>query len=151
MMMHALTNLASKQLNIFDCCRTPMPRPIDFSFRKTRATKLSMSRDPIRQAYEARIRAAIPQKILLFACDKGEAAKDTADGFYSYSQYLLHAAQTAATDSFFPFATISEAHDLAVSMMEEGDPSTIRHPQICSRAVPARRELPLAVNADFFL
>jgi hypothetical protein len=149
-MMQTLMNLAPKQLHIFDCCRSPMPRPIDFSFRKTRATKRSMFRDPIRRAYEARIRVALPQEVFLFACDEGEAAKDTADGFYSYSQYLLHAAQTAATDSNSPFVTVSEAHDLAVSMMREDDPSTIRHPQIYSRVIPPRRELPLAVNVGWW-
>ena len=71
-MMQTLMNLAPKQLSIFDCCRKPMPRPIDFSFRKTRATKRSMFRDPIRQAYEARIRACVPQEVVLFACEKAK-------------------------------------------------------------------------------
>ena len=149
-MMQTLMNLAPKQLHIFDCCRSPMPRPIDFSFRKTRATKLSMFRDPIRRAYEDRIRACVPQEIFLFACDEGETAKDTADGFYSYSQYLLHAAQTAATDSNSPFVTVSEAHDLAVSMMKEDDPSTIRHPQILQPYCAVRRQLPFAVNTGWW-
>jgi hypothetical protein len=75
----ALTNLAQRQLLIADCCRRPLPPLVDFDFTQPGATMLSMSRDPIRRAYEERIRDSSQREVILFACDEGEKADDSPD------------------------------------------------------------------------
>ena len=146
-MMSALRNLSQRQLLIIDCYRSRTLLPVDSAFEQEGATMLSMSRDPVRQAYEEQIRDSIPQEIILYACDEGEKAEDSDDGGV-YSQFLLHAAQMLPVDSHSPFVTVSEAHHKAVSMIQR-DPFGNQHPQILQpRCLPHRR-LPLAVNPMF--
>ena len=109
---------------------------------------LSMSRAPIRRAYEERIWNSVPQEVILYACDEGEIALDSDDGGM-YSHYLLNAAQMVSTTSCSPFVSVSEAHYKAVSLMRQDDPSMIQHPQISQSRCAANRQLPLAVNAKF--
>jgi hypothetical protein len=148
--LNDLTNLSPRQLLIIDCCRSRMQLlPVDFVLEQTESTMLSMSRDPIRRAYEERIQDSIPQKVILFACDEGEKAYDSDEGG-EYSQYLLNAAQMA-TRSRSPFVSVSEAHYKAVSMMLHDDPSMEQHPQILQPRCSTHRQLPLAVNPNVFL
>jgi hypothetical protein len=144
--MSALTNLSQRQFLIIDCCRAPMP--VDTAFTKTGATMLSMSRDPIRQAYEERIQSSLPQEVILFSCDEGEKSLDSADGGV-YSHYLLNAAQMVSTTSRSPFVSVGQAHYKAVSMMMHDDPTTEQHPQISQPRCATSRQLPLAVNANY--
>jgi hypothetical protein len=147
MMMSALTNLSQRQLLIIDCCRVSMP--IDIDFTQAGATMLSMSRDPIRQAYEERILVSLPQEVILFACDEGETAMDSPDGG-EYLRYLLTAAQMLSTDSRFPFVSVGQAHYKAVAMMQD-DLSMIQNPQILQPRCALEQRLPFVVNAGFFL
>lgn len=144
MTLDDLTNLSPRQLLIIDCCRVPMPRSIDFTFERTGATRLSMSRDPIRRAYEDRIGEALPQEVILFACDEGEAALDFPDGG-AYSQYLLDATRIALANSDSPFVSVSQAHYRAVRLMQR-DSFVRQHPQILQPRCAVKRQLPLGVN-----
>ena len=147
--LNDLMNLSPRQLLIIDCCRIRMLLlSADFVLEETESTMLSMSHDPIRQAYEERIRDSIPQEVILFACDEGERAFDSPDGG-EYSQYLLAAAQMA-TRSRSPFISVSDAHYKAVSMMRQ-DFSLMQHPQILQPHCATHRQLPFAVNLKFFL
>jgi hypothetical protein len=149
MMMSALTNLSQRQLLIMDCCRSRSLIPVDTAFVEEGATMLSMSRDPIRRAYEERIQDSLPQEVILFACNDGERAWDSDDGGV-YSHYLLNAAQMVSTTSRSPFVSVSQAHYRAVSMMREDDPTMIQHPQISQPRCATGRQLLLGVSADFW-
>ena len=109
---------------------------------------LSMSRDPIRQAYEERIWDSMPHEVILYACDEGEKSFDSSDGGV-YSHYLLNATQMLSTTSRSPFVSVGRAHFKAVSMMLHDDPSIEQHPQIIQPRCPVNRQLPLAVNGYF--
>ena len=146
--LHHLMNLSPKQIIIAECCRKPVQMPADLAFANAGATMLSMSRDPIRQAYEDRIRDCPPQKIILFACDTDEKAKGSSDGG-RYSSYLLQAAHMTLIDSHSPFASVNRVHRAVVSMMQE-KPHILQHPQIYQSRCPINRRLPLAVNTKLW-
>jgi hypothetical protein len=147
-MMNALTNLSQRQLLILDCCRSPMPPLIDTDFTETGATKLSMSRDPLRRAYEDRLWDSIPQEVILYACDEGEKSTDTPYGG-NYSQYLLYVAEMLSTDSVSPFVSVSEVHFVAASLMRRDNLE--QRPQIIQPRCALNRQLPLVVGEEFFL
>jgi hypothetical protein len=144
--MSELTNLSPRQLLIIDCCRVPL-QSADPAFTESEGTALSMSRDPIRQAYEERIQDSVPQQVILFACDEDEPAGDSPMGAI-YAQYLLDATETALTKSSLPFITVGKAHHKAVSLMKQ-DPDIIQHPQIRQPLCGIHRRLPLAINPNF--
>ena len=108
---------------------------------------LSMSRDPIRQAYEERIWDSMPQEVILYACDDGEKSLDSPDGGM-YSHYLLNAAQMLSTASRSPFVSVSQAHFKAVSMMRQDNLLMEQHPQILQPRCAVNQQLPFGVNAE---
>ena len=109
---------------------------------------LSMSRDPIRKAYEEQIQDSIPQEIMLFACDEGEIAAETYEGG-RYVQSLLDATQKILDDSKSPFVNVSSVHYRAASLMQR-KPSLFRQrPQIIQSPCPRSQRLPWAVNPNF--
>jgi len=139
-----LTNLSQKQLLIFDCCRGC----VNDDFIESR-TILSMSRNPIRQAYENQIQNCRPQEVILFSCNEGEKAMDTNEGG-QYLQHLLYAVQLTLEDSDSPFVSVDYAHRRAVSLMRRENRFLLQHqhPQILqSRCLPHQR-LPLAINPN---
>ena len=144
-----LTNLSQRQLLIIDCCRSRMLFPVDFAFVDEGATMLSMSRDPIRRAYEERIWDSMPQEVILYACDDGEKSFDSSDGGV-YSHYLLNAAQMLSTSSRSPFVSVGRAHFKAVSIMRQDNSVMKQHPQILQPRCPASQQLPFAVNAKLW-
>ena len=145
-----LTNLSQKQLLIIDCCRGIALMPKEKAFQKAGATMLSMSRDPIRQAYEDRIMAASPQEIILFACEEGEPAGEDPEDGGAYSYYLLRAVRMVATNSHSPFVSVSRAHRKAASLMRR-DPSVYQHPQILQSCYTDQHQrLPLAINPNLW-
>ena len=107
---------------------------------------LSMSRDPIRQAYEDRIRDSVPQEIILYACDEGEPAGANRKGS-AYLYYLLHATEKALTHSASPFISVSRAHRKAASLLRR-DPSVEQRPQIQQPHCLRNQRLPLAINPN---
>ena len=107
-----------------------------------------MSRDPVRQAYEKCIADAMPQEIILFACDEGETADDTVDeNIRSYSQHLLDATQMALADTRSPFISVNRAHSRAAALMRK-NPFIQQRPQIQQSCSPIRLRLPWAVNPN---
>ena len=139
-----LTGLSRKQLLIFDCCRNFKRMTFDIASIEARATMMSMSRDPIRQAFEDRIQASAPQEIILYACGQGETANDLGDGGL-YSSCLLLGTRMTLTYSRSPFISVSTAHHKAVSLMQS-DPCIEQHPQIRQTRCPRGQCLPLAIN-----
>jgi hypothetical protein len=147
-----LMNLSQRQLIIADCCRYDVESFFDLSFAKEDATMLSMSRDTMRQAYEERIWGSMPQEVILYACDEGEAAMDTNEGhLYSYSQCLLNATQIMLMDSNAQFVSVGQVHRQAASLMRQDNPSWMQQrPQIVQPRCSLHQRLPWAVNVECF-
>lgn len=84
-----LKGLASRQLNIFDCCRAYPERLVE---SETKALKTRLySAISTRERYEKRIMEASRQQISLYACSIGEFAHDTQRGG-AYSVNLIERA-----------------------------------------------------------
>jgi len=145
-----LTNLSEKQLLIIDCCRVSYAlQPVDLTSITSETTAFSMSRDPIRKAYEECIEKAMPQEVILFACNEGETSTDTVDeNTRSYSQHLLDATQEALAGTRSPFISVNRAHSWAAALMRE-NPFVRQRPQIQCSCRPRHLRLPWAVNVEF--
>ena len=146
-----LTNLSDKQLIIADCCRSSYTlQPVNLDSVITESTALSMSRDPVRQAYEERIEECAPQEIILFACAEGETAKDTVDeNIRSYSQHLLDATRMILDEARSPFVRVSQSHARARGLIWK-NPLLQQRPRIIQPNLPIHQRLPFAVNPEFF-
>lgn len=76
-----INSVATRQLNIFDCCRNTIPD----EFTKVSALRCESfsavpPRELIKKIFNKRIMDAKSQNISLYACEAGEAALDTAQG-----------------------------------------------------------------------
>jgi hypothetical protein len=85
-----LKNLAYRQLNIYDCCRS-YPEIVTESLKAQLRTNLFSAVDT-RQKFEERIMAADHQQVSLYACSIGEYANDTNEGG-AYSKNLISVAR----------------------------------------------------------
>lgn len=96
-----LFDIAHRQVSIFDCCRV-----VDtVSVERAALDSITEARSDTRSRYEARIMAAAPQQLKLYACSRGEAAEEDAAGG-CYSQSLLR----AAIKSQEQYCTFNTAH-----------------------------------------
>ena len=89
-----INSIATRQLNIFDCCRNVIK---DQEIRKFSAIANESfleksNRDFIKQIFNERIMQARPQNSSLYACSKGESALDTPEGGV-FSKNLLDCAK----------------------------------------------------------
>lgn len=102
-----LMNIAPRQLNIYDCCRSALDESINLSEKSVRSYSSggAISRST-RLLYEARIREAIPQQARLYACSLNETAEDTPDGG-AYSYNLI---KSAVNFGGSQYKTIGSAH-----------------------------------------
>lgn len=99
--------LASRQLNIFDCCRAYPERTI-LEERSLEAFFSSVRKSvnlDIRQRYERRIMEAIPQQSTIYSCSIGECSYDTKEGAI-YLSNLLKSAMNFGSG----FKLVSTAH-----------------------------------------
>lgn len=88
-----ISNLADRQLNIFDCCRA-LPEKIEKSLVEDSAQfSVENCSLKIRDIYNARIMQADKQQISLYACSKLECANATGEGSI-YTQNLIKAAKS---------------------------------------------------------
>jgi len=97
-----LHNLATRQLNIFDCCRAYSPFLLEGVKNRLELKAQSIYRT--REKYERRILQAAPQMVRLYACKEGEVAHDTSEGG-AYSKNLILAAIGSSE-----YTTVGAAH-----------------------------------------
>lgn len=103
-----ISNLADRQLNIFDCCRA-LPENVGKSLREDSAQFSAEEYSPkIRDIYNARIMQAYKQQISLYACSKRECANATGEGSI-YTQNLIKAAITGGSEEVL----VLDAHKAA--------------------------------------
>ena len=101
-----LTNLAYRQLNIYDCCRS-FSEPLFESIQAKLRTELFSAVDT-RKRFEERIMLADHQQVSLYACSIGEYANDTSEGG-AYSKNLISAARNVSEE----FMLVGTAHAIA--------------------------------------
>lgn len=104
-----LFSIAPKQISVFDFCRCLVDgsEPINESQRTFSSGGILTNLQKIRNAYNQRIRLAIPQQVCLYACRIGETALDTESGAL-YIQTLLWQAKLFPNNE--EFRTVEEIH-----------------------------------------
>lgn len=111
-----LRHIASRQLNIYDCCRAH-PQPAMESIAAMDSLNYMEKRaSSIRLRYEARIMEAIPQQVLLYSCSVGEYSYDTPNGAVYLSGFLGASKSFASTQSFM---LVGVAHQFAAQSTVE--------------------------------
>lgn len=105
-----LRNIATRQLNIYDCCRA-FPSGMTKRAMDALSASFSESVNPSRRRFDDRIMQAIPQQALLYSCSIGQVSYDTSTGGV-YLGNLLKAAQTIGYDQ--QFKLVGAAHEEAI-------------------------------------
>jgi hypothetical protein len=108
-----LQNIAKRQLNIYDCCRS-YPEDLSENVRFSNLLK-SMAYQNTRARYEARIMQAIHQQASLYSCSIGGVSWDTSDGGI-YSNELIKSARTIYSGEY---KLVGEAHTEAAEKTKE--------------------------------
>ena len=133
---------ASRQLLIFDCCRS------SFATLNASATKLSasLSVSPIRAQYERRILQAKYQVASLYACSIGEVAIATASGS-TYSMALIKAARDVVNNNTEAYGTIAKVHRLATDITVRQNPQ--QNPDYCLEKCLTGESLIISINPNY--
>lgn len=145
----AFNNLATRQINCFDCCRGTGPSVEMVDEARERMFSASQ-RSTIREIYDNRMMYAYPQQINLYACQVGESAYGDDGGGY-YTNNLLR----YATD-FLPgsdFQTINRAHNIAALLTTAETSRKVRrdqHPDMIDSRVVSSRQLIIGISTRCF-
>lgn len=107
----ALRQIAERQLNIYDCCRS-YPTKVRKIALDSVSASFSESVNFCRRRYDDRIMQAIPQQALLYSCSIGQVSYDTPDGGV-YLSNLLHSAHNISYGQQFKLVGI--AHQEAIT------------------------------------
>lgn len=148
----ALSRLAMRQLNIFDCCRKLPERQVVKNSESVAMDWLEESydtrREICRQLYDSRNMAAAPQIMSLYACSVDEYAHDFGNGGI-YTNYLIHEAKNINTD----YGLVSSIHAKAAvltaaeALLHRVD----QNPDYFMAKLPSRLQLVLSVNENISL
>lgn len=112
-MENDLLSIASRQISVFDCCRSLVDGNQSINESQIRGFSndgINAKIQAIRNAYNQRIMQAIPQQICLYACRIGETALDTENGAL-YIQTLLQQARQLSKEEVF--RTAEKIHQYA--------------------------------------
>lgn len=138
-----LEKIATRQLNIYDCCRA-----FDHSPEKSMESNFSLFEDTdltsIRSQYENRIMQASPQQMNLYSCALGECSIDDDGGVYTKN--LLHHAQVFhERENLVSDVHKSAAFDTCVDSNMEQNP--------CCKMLklPPEKQLIISINPTAFI
>lgn len=129
--------ICSKQLQIFDCCRSYL-ESVSESI-ELRAFNKAYSSTNSRAVYENRIRQAAPQEVRLYACAIGEVANDTSAGG-AYVKNLLSAARYDSDQ----YILVGRTHVIAAQKTTEEFPK--QHPDSVLPRLITSQQLIFGVN-----
>ena len=144
-----LFSIAPKQISVFDCCRSLVDgyEPIYESQRTFSTGGILSNLQKIRNAYNQRIRLAIPQQVCLYACRIGETALDIESGAL-YIQTLLRQAKLFPNNE--EFRTVEEIHKDAsrLTYIKGLLKKHTQHPAASFPKCLTRQKLILSINPD---
>lgn len=144
-----LSGLATRQLNIYDCCRAPIPVnfALNNSMEMLKESSASM-RGYARQKYNARVMAAMPQQMSLYACSRREYAHDYGKGGI-YTQNLLSVVQ--ASGEVVLLASKAHAAACVLTSAEASLRHNEQHPDYFMAKLPSRYQIPIAISETSIL
>lgn len=133
-----LRSIASRQLLIFDCCRSTLNINLSEIKAYRRSLQLLEAKRNLRPAYDSRVMQAIEQQSSLYACSIGESSYDTNDGGI-YSNSLL--------SSIIP--STNEQFKLASIAQEEAKTKTIvKAREVYSKSQTPDHSLPRCISSQ---
>lgn len=137
-----VTNVASRQLNIFDCCRkVESDVPYDILAEVRNFSQGGKIYGNVRQRYDWRIMQAVEQSASLYACSSGESAIGRNRGG-DYSYHLLKAARNVSDAE--EYKTISLCHYEACQHLEAM--GSTQHPDYKLPRCVANQSLILSIH-----
>lgn len=144
-------NIAPRQLNILDCCRSyyneGMVKEATLTNRAVRASfSQAPSREHARAVYDALVEGSCPGTITLYACSVGQSAKGEAGKGGAFSNALLNFSGFIAD---IPLYTVEEAFQ---SARDEVVRNTFgqQEPSAMLLRCMANQRLPWAIHAQLF-
>lgn len=145
-----LKELASRQLNIYDCCRTE----IEFATKSISMESLVVSssqsiRTIIRDKYNQRILQAIPQQVSLYSCSLGESSYDTKNGAI-YATNLIKCASNLKSDYMLVSIAHTEATALTIAATQEKSIFERQNPDANLPKCIAAHQLIISINPKNF-
>ena len=145
----SLSNLASRQLCIYDCCRTLPKSQIDkvASAMNNFSESASLVGEHARLLFDERIMNAYEQQMSLYSCGINECSYDFGEGGI-YTKHLIDAANTCE-DEYILAAT---AHSTAFipTVVEAQRHSKEQTPDFFMAKLPSRYQLIIGLGAGCF-
>jgi hypothetical protein len=137
-----LSNLALRQLNIYDCCRT-LPRTqsirVTNSFSLVRLSEsYDKTREYFRMMYDDRILQAYEQQMSLYSCSIGESSYDFGEGGV-YTKYFIDSAKTS--DETYVLASAAHSKACRLTTSEVFQHGKWQHPDYFMAKLPSRYQL----------
>jgi hypothetical protein len=141
-----LQNLASRQLNIYDCCRGIIQVTTEsFAMDSLTANFSDSIRTSIRDKYNQRILQAIPQQSSLYSCSPGQSSYDTAKGAI-YATNLIKCANTLESDYKIVSIAHTEAAALTIAATQEKPISERQTPEAILPKCISLQQLIISIN-----
>lgn len=106
---NSLVGLSSRQITIFDCCRSVSPEITEDRLSASFESFSENYRELYRNIYNIRILQSIPQQIRLYSCSIGEYSNDTSTGGV-YTNALMEAVKR--------FSIVGQIHNAACNIIE---------------------------------
>lgn len=103
-----LEKIATRQLNIYDCCRASVDDELVKSSENFSRIDESVDNLNVRKIYERRILQAAPQQMSLYSCSEGEYSQDTSEGGLYTFNFIKSARKLINTEK-----TVIQAHSEA--------------------------------------
>lgn len=108
-----IENFATRQLNIYDCCRASVDDELAKSSKNFSRIDESVDNLNVRKIYERRILQAAPQQMSLYSCSEGECSKDVGKGGL-YTINFLRAAEKITSAEKSVINAHSEAESIVI-------------------------------------
>lgn len=148
-----LSGLSARQINIFDCCRTPIPDVmLESALSKSAVMGFEHFKDEIlnpllaRQLYEKRIANSAPQQISLYSCSQDEYSLDTARGGLYLTAFLEQANDFTDNSAQFQTALLCQGLIADRVARKSSSENNSQHPDhVAPKLIPSQ-QLVISIN-----
>lgn len=139
--------LASRQLNILDCCRCTIKTTLSIYGSSRSISPMQRAlRDEVRKEYEELVMNAAPQLVRMYSCREGESSWSSKDGSYYTNNLIWCAKDLLNTNSVVRVHQCHEATATKTAADVQNDLHRDQHPDIIPTKCLAQAELPICFN-----
>lgn len=139
--------LATRQLNIMDCCRCLATTPLSIYGSSRGMSPMQRAlRDEVRKEYEELVMNAAPQLVRMYSCREGESSWPSKDGSYYTNNLIGCAKDLLNTNSVVRVYQCHDATAVKTAADVQNDLHRDQHPDIIPTKCLAQAELPICFN-----